>query len=66
VRQLAPAFQKVSHLNPFFYVISGFRAGFLGTSDSPLLVGAIGLLVLNIVLWLGCYLLLKRGWKIKN
>ena len=39
VHQLAPAFQKVSHANPFFYVISGFRAGFLGTSDSPLLVG---------------------------
>jgi ABC-2 type transport system permease protein len=66
VRQLAPSFQKVSHANPFFYVISGFRAGFLGTSDSPLLVGAVGLLVLNIVLWAICYALLKSGWKIKN
>ena len=27
VNQLAPAFQTVSHANPFFYVISGFRAG---------------------------------------
>jgi ABC-type polysaccharide/polyol phosphate export permease len=42
VDQLAPAFQAVSHANPFFYVISGFRYGFLGVSDSPLLVGAIG------------------------
>jgi ABC-2 type transport system permease protein len=66
VKQLAPAFQKVSHANPFFYVISGFRAGFLGTSDSPLLVGAIGLLALNAVLWAACYWLLKSGWKIKN
>ena len=66
VRQLAPTFQKISHANPFFYVISGFRAGFLGTSDSPLLVGAIGLLVLNVALWAICYLLLKSGWKIKN
>jgi ABC-2 type transport system permease protein len=66
VKQLAPTFQKVSHANPFFYVISGFRAGFLGMSDSPLLVGAIGLLVLNIVLWAVCYQLLKSGWKIKN
>src|SRR5689334_941430 len=66
VHQLAPAFQKVSHANPFFYVISGFRSGFLGASDSPLLVGAIGLLVLNIVLWAVCYSLLKSGWKIKN
>ena len=44
VHQLAPAFQAVSHANPFFYVISGFRAGFLGVSDSPLLVGGLALL----------------------
>jgi len=68
VRQLAPAFQKVSHANPFFYVISGFRSGFLGpaASDSPLWVGAIGLLVLNVLLWAVCYSILKSGWKIKN
>jgi ABC-2 type transport system permease protein len=56
----------VSHANPFFYVISGFRAGFLGISDSPLWIGAAGLLLLNVILWAVCYSLLKRGWKIKN
>jgi ABC-2 type transport system permease protein len=66
VHQLAPAFQKVSHANPFFYVISGFRSGFLGVSDSPLMVGGLGLLVLNVALWAVCYRLLKSGWKIKN
>jgi ABC-2 type transport system permease protein len=66
VHQLSPRFQAVSHANPFFYVISGFRAGFLGTSDSPLWVGAIGLLVLNVALWATCYSLLRSGWKIKN
>ena len=66
VHQLAPAFRQISHANPFFYVISGFRAGFLGISDSPLLVGAVGLLVLNVVLWAVCFSLLKSGWKIKN
>jgi ABC-2 type transport system permease protein len=66
VHQLAPAFQKVSHANPFFYVISGFRAGFLGISDSPLLVGGVALLAINITLWVLCYALLKSGWKIKN
>jgi ABC-2 type transport system permease protein len=65
VRQLAPTFRAISHANPFFYIISGFRAGFLGASDSPLLVGAIALLIVNIVLWAVCYTLLKRGWKIK-
>ena len=66
VRQLAPTFRAVSHANPFFYVISGFRAGFLGISDSPLWIGAVGLLVLNIALWAICFTLLKSGWKIKN
>jgi ABC-2 type transport system permease protein len=66
VEQLAPAFQAVSHANPFFYVISGFRYGFLGTSDSPILIGSAVLLALNIGLWIGCYALLKSGWKIKN
>jgi ABC-2 type transport system permease protein len=66
VEQLTPAFRAISHANPFFYVISGFRAGFLGISDSPLWVGALGLLVLNLALWGLCYALLKSGWKIKN
>ena len=66
IHQLSPAFQAASHANPFFYVISGFRAGFLKVSDSPLLVGAVGLLVLNLALWATCYGLLKSGWKIKN
>ena len=66
VHQLSPAFRTVSHANPFFYVISGFRYGFLGVSDSPLLIGAIGLGLLNVVLWSICYALLRSGWKIKN
>ena len=55
VDQLSPALAAVSHANPFFYVISGFRAGFLGVSDSPLLVGGLALLALNIALWVLCY-----------
>ena len=66
VDQLAPAFRTVSHANPFFYIISGFRHGFLGASDSPLLVGALGLLAVNIALFAACYSLIRSGWKIKN
>ena len=66
IHQLAPSFQAVSHANPFFYVISGFRYGFLGVSDSPIAIGAIGLLILNLILWAVCYTLVRRGWKIKN
>ena len=66
VEQLSPAFEAASHANPIFYVISGFRYGFLGAADSPLLVGAIGLLALNLALWALCFALLRSGWKIKN
>jgi ABC-2 type transport system permease protein len=66
VEQLSPTFRAISHANPIFYVISGFRAGFLDASDSPLWVGAIGLLVLNLVLCGVCYAVLRSGWKIKN
>ena len=66
VTQLAPTFQAVSHANPFFYIISGFRHGFLGVTDSPVWIGATALLLLNLVLGGACYALLKSGWKIKN
>jgi ABC-2 type transport system permease protein len=66
VDQLAPAFRAISHANPFFYVISGFRYGFLGEADSPLVIGAAGLLAINVALWALCYALLRSGWKIKN
>ena len=66
IDQLSPAFAAVSHANPFFYVISGFRYGFLGVTDSPLPIGAAGLLAINVLLWALCYALLRSGWKIKN
>ncbi|MBA3577987.1 MAG: ABC transporter permease [Sphingomonas sp.] len=65
IEQLSPAFQAISHANPFFYVISGFRYGFLGVSDSPIMVGAIGLLGVNLALCALCYALLRSGWRIK-
>lgn len=66
VEHLTPVFRTISHFNPFFYIISGFRYGFLGVSDSPVLMGAGVLLALDLVLGFTCFTLLKRGWKIKN
>jgi ABC-2 type transport system permease protein len=66
VDRLAPAFRAFSHGNPFFYIISGFRYGFLGTADSPILVGSAAVFGLDLVLALTCYWLLNKGWKIKS
>jgi 7-cyano-7-deazaguanine synthase len=49
IDNLSPAFQAVSRMNPFFYVISGFRYGFLGRSD----LGSTNAAVLHGALALG-------------
>ena len=66
IESLAPAFQAVSHANPFFYIISGFRYGFLEVADSPVALGALLLLAINLALCALCYVLLRSGWKLKN
>ena len=66
VDHLAPAFRAFSHVNPFFYVISGFRYGFLETADSPVLIGAVVILAIDVALALLCYTLLRRGWRLKS
>ncbi len=66
IESLAPTFQAISHANPFFYVISGFRYGFLGIADSPVTFGAFLLLGINIALGALCYALLSKGWKLKS
>jgi ABC-2 type transport system permease protein len=66
VDRLAPAFRAFSHANPFFYIISGFRYGFLGTADSPILIGSGVVFGLDVILALTCYWLLNKGWKIKS
>jgi ABC-2 type transport system permease protein len=66
VENLHASFRTISHANPFFYVISGFRYGFLGSADSPILIGSIVLLVVNIVLAAVSYKLFAAGWKIKS
>jgi ABC-2 type transport system permease protein len=65
IDSLSPVFRGISHANPFFYVISGFRYGFIGEADSPLLFGAILLLAINLGLGILCFALLRSGWKLK-
>jgi len=71
ISNLAPAFQAISRANPFFYMISGFRYGFLGTSDigndnAHVLVAAAGVGVLNLVTGFVTYRILKSGWKVRS
>ncbi len=63
--QLPGVWGKVSQFNPFFHIIDGFRYGFIGAADAPLLPGAIALVAINIMLWFACVMLLHSGWRIR-
>jgi len=65
VERLSGIWYDLSHINPFFYMIDGFRYGFIGTSDSSLLQGALVVGILDIVLYLTVWILFKRGYKLK-
>jgi len=56
----------ISYFNPFFYVIDGFRYGFVGVSDAPVMQGAVVTALINVALLALCYRLLKSGWKMKT
>ncbi|TDR31356.1 ABC transporter permease [Hydromonas duriensis] len=66
IESLPPFWQKLSHFNPFFYMIDGFRYGFFGQSDVSHW-RSIGI-VLGALLALATFALgmLKRGYKLRH
>ena len=65
IKKLNIYFETLSLFNPFFYMIDGFRYGFLGTSDGSISTGLILLLIINIIIWYISYLLFSKGYKVK-
>jgi ABC-2 type transport system permease protein len=66
VERLPEPFATASHFNPVFYLIDGFRAGFIGRAESDVGIGAIMALVLTVVLaWL-CWAVFRSGWRLKS
>tara|TARA_Y100000590_G_scaffold409737_1_gene502155 strand:- start:4367 stop:5179 length:813 start_codon:yes stop_codon:yes gene_type:complete len=62
-----PEFLKnISEINPFFYIIDGFRYGFLGVADGSVKFGLIYLIILSFLTWFAAYILFKKGYKIKS
>ncbi|MEM6649842.1 MAG: ABC transporter permease [Pseudomonadota bacterium] len=55
----------VSAFNPLFYMIDGFRAGFIGVSDAPLWQGVLFSLMLTLIFVTATYILFRRGYKLK-
>ena len=66
IHTLPPVWQQLSHANPFFYMVDGFRYGFFSASDFPpfaslAIVFASLLAVSSATLWL-----LKSGYKLRH
>ena len=66
IDKLPNFFQIISYVNPFFYMIDGFRYGFLGASDGSISLGIIYLIILSFVMWFIAFYLYKKGYKIKS
>lgn len=66
IHSLPPLAQVMTHLNPFFYIIDGFRYGFFGVGDvSPWLSATIVAACLAALSWLTLWLI-KRGYKLRH
>ncbi|MFO1015818.1 MAG: ABC transporter permease [Caulobacteraceae bacterium] len=66
VDRLPEPFRTISHYNPFFYLIDGFRYGFIGHAESNITVGVTMTAVLTLVITAWCYWLFKIGYKLKT
>ena len=66
IHSLPPLWQGVSHFNPFFYMIDGFRYSFFGLSDAPPLLCLVVVTACAALLSLIAVMLLSRGWKLRH
>ena len=61
ISMLPPFWQAVSKVNPIVYMISGFRYGFLGVMDVPIVISVSILILFIVVLYAICWRLIERG-----
>lgn len=66
IDSLPEPFASISKFNPFFYLIDGFRAGFIGHAEGSLTVGVVMSAVLTVVMGAACWLVFRSGWRLKS
>ena len=65
IERLPPKWHLLVLWNPFFYMIDGFRYGFIGHADGSLAVGVAVLILTNALLLILCHRLVVKGYKLK-
>ena len=66
ISRLPDFWQGLAIYNPFFYMIDGFRYGFLGIKDGNLNVGISILVIGNLISIFCCMLIFKKGYRLKS
>lgn len=66
IDSLPQPFAGISRFNPFFYLIDGFRAGFIGHAEGNLMIGVVMSAVLTVVMGAACWLVFRSGWRLKS
>lgn len=66
IRQLPNFWYNICHLNPFFYMIDGFRYAFTGYADGSISTGIIVICVTDVILWYLAQNMISRGYKLKT
>jgi ABC-2 type transport system permease protein len=66
INQLPEKFVAFAHFNPFFYMIDGFRYGFIAHPDAMPITGLLVVGGTDLALLLGCWLLIRSGYKLKS
>ena len=65
VAVLPEPFRSVAHWNPVFFLIDGFRYGFIGHADGALVVAAVVSVVSAAALSALCWAVIRSGWRLK-
>ncbi|MGE0733424.1 MAG: ABC transporter permease [Alphaproteobacteria bacterium] len=66
IERLPGIWLDIAHVNPFFFMIDGFRAGFIGHADGSLWLGIVVMLGLNAVFAAICLWMFRSGYKLKS
>lgn len=66
IKSLPPIWYEMSKWNPFFYMIDGFRYGFFGQSDQPILTSLFAMLSAAVLLTLLVIMMLRSGYKLRD
>ena len=66
IHSLPPFWQRLSHANPFFYMVDGFRYGFFGASDFPPSASLAIVFASLLAVSSATLLLLRSGYKLRH